>query len=118
MITYYKKAFQDANIPVWLHSYKILSTSKSTGLIELIPDSTSIDGLKKKSDFPGNLKTWYQQSFGFRADGNHDARYIRAMDNYVASMAGYSIVAYLLAIKDRYDGFCSSKRKLTIIFVL
>lgn len=102
LISYYKKAFQDANLPVWLHTYKILSTSKSTGLIELIPDSTSIDGLKKKADFPGDLRTWYQQSFGYRADAAvQDGRYTRAMENYVASMAGYSIVAYLLAIKDR-----------------
>lgn len=118
MISYYKKAFEEAKIPVWLHTYKILSTSKSTGLIELIPDSTSIDGLKKKDDFPGDLRTWYQQSFGYDAEAKtQDARYSRAMENYISSMAGYSIIAYLLAIKDRY---CLLKRcsivKLTIKF--
>jgi phosphatidylinositol 4-kinase len=102
LIRFFQKTFQDAHIPVWLHSYKILSTSKSTGLIELIPDAISIDGLKKKPDFPGDLRTWYQQSFGYRADATvQDERYKHAIENYIASMAGYSILAYLLAIKDR-----------------
>ncbi len=101
MIGFYKKIFQGANIPVWILTYRILSTSKTTGLIELIPDSTSIDGLKKKSDFPVSLRAWYERSFGYQTD---ETRWKNAMEAYVASMAGYSIISYLLAIKDRHNG--------------
>lgn len=38
LLVIFQNAFKDANLPVWLHTYKILSTSKSTGLIELIKD--------------------------------------------------------------------------------
>lgn len=36
LISIYQESFRDAQLPVWLHTYKILSTSKTTGLIELI----------------------------------------------------------------------------------
>ena len=39
-----------------LFSFPLLSTSKSTGLIQLIPDATSLDGLKKSKSFPGSLR--------------------------------------------------------------
>ena len=55
LIAYYQTAFQEAHLPLWLHSCKILSTSKTTGPIELIPDSTSLDGLKKKAGYRGLL---------------------------------------------------------------
>lgn len=101
MIGFYKKIFQEANIPVWILTYRIMSTSKTTGLIELIPDSTSIDGLKKKPDFPGSLRAWYERSFGYQTD---ETKWKNAMEAYVSSMAGYSIICYLLAIKDRHNG--------------
>lgn len=96
-MTYYQRAFAEANIPVWMHTYKIVSTSKSTGLIELIPNSTSLDGLKKSEGYPGKMRLWYEQKFG----GIHSDEFKAAIENYIASQAAYSIVTYLLAIKDR-----------------
>jgi hypothetical protein len=105
MIQYYQNIFEKNHIPVWLHSYRILSTSKTTGLIELIPNSSSFDGVKKKSDYPGSLRAWYEKAFDYDpADHNKQSRFNQAMENYVASMAGYSIVTYLLGIKDRHNG--------------
>jgi len=43
LITYYQRIFAQANLPLWVYSYRILSTSKSTGLIQLIPDAISLD---------------------------------------------------------------------------
>merc|ERR1712194_560373 len=45
MIHYYKSVFINEGLPVWLKTYRILSTSKTTGMIELIKDATSIDSL-------------------------------------------------------------------------
>eukprot|EP01040_Poterioochromonas_malhamensis_P016323 gene16323-18507_t len=100
MITFYEKVLRENNVPVWIHTYRIMSTSKTTGLIELIPNAVSLDGLKKKSDYPGSLRGWYEQAFG----GPNSPQFKRAIDNYVSSMAAYSIIAYLLAIKDRHNG--------------
>jgi len=104
LIAYFKKAFVEDKLPLWLHTYKILSTSKSTGLIELIPNAISIDGLKKKEHFPGSLRAWYESSFGYKDGGTVDENSLFeiAMESYVSSMAAYGVVTYLLAIKDRF----------------
>lgn len=87
-----------------------MSTSKTTGLIELITDATSLDGLKKKESFPGSLGDWYKSVYvsgNGEGDGHTHTpgdRYAQAMERYVGSMAGYSVVCYLLAIKDRHNG--------------
>ena len=102
LIRYYQRAFKTANIAAWLYTYTIMNTSQSTGLIQLIPDATSLDGLKKSRAYPGSLRKYFEQTFGSPSG----AAFRAAMDNYVSSMAGYSIIAYLLAIKDRYTAIC------------
>ncbi len=52
MIHYYKSVFAKAELPIWLKTYRILSISKDTGLIEVLTDSTSIYGLKKSDGYP------------------------------------------------------------------
>eukprot|EP00981_Chlorochromonas_danica_P008321 scaffold2111_cov167-Ochromonas_danica.AAC.10 len=105
LISYFKKAFTEANLPVYLHPYRIMSTSKSTGLIELVTDASSIDGLKKRPGFPGSLRKWYESTFGYNSSSSTQGEsFSQAIENYIASMAGYSIVTYLLAIKDRHNG--------------
>lgn len=101
LIQYYQNVFKDANLPVWLYTYRILSTSKSTGLIQLIPDATSIDGLKKKEAFPGSIPAYFTKTYG---SDRQSPPFRAAMKAYISSMAGYSIVTYLLAIKDRHNG--------------
>lgn len=101
MIKIMKEIFHEENVPVWLHTYNILSTSKSRGLIELIPNSFSLDALKKKSNWPGTLNNFFIQYF---CAEESDIDINTARTNYVSSMAGYSIVCYLLAIKDRHNG--------------
>jgi phosphatidylinositol 4-kinase len=97
LIAVYQKLFAQANLPLWLHTYRILSTSKTTGLIELITDCISFDGLKKKSDYAGSLRLHFEKAYpGASLD--------EAIDEYVKSMAAYSVVTYVLAIKDRHNG--------------
>ena len=69
LIIYYQIAFQAARVPVWLYTYRILSTSKSTGLIQLIPDAISLDGLKKRPDYPGSLRKHFEKCYGFNPNG-------------------------------------------------
>ena len=98
IILYLKNAFQSAGVAVWLHTYKIQSTSKTTGLIQLINNANSIDGIKKREDFPGTLRGYYEQCLGHNVES---PAFKQCIDDYVKSMAGYSIISYLLAIKDR-----------------
>eukprot|EP00602_Paraphysomonas_sp_CaronLab_P002946 CAMPEP_0185031036 /NCGR_PEP_ID=MMETSP1103-20130426/18268_1 /TAXON_ID=36769 /ORGANISM="Paraphysomonas bandaiensis, Strain Caron Lab Isolate" /LENGTH=741 /DNA_ID=CAMNT_0027566391 /DNA_START=414 /DNA_END=2639 /DNA_ORIENTATION=+ len=100
MITYLKEIFINSCVPVWVHTYKIVSTSKSTGLIQLIPDSISLDGLKKGAHWPGTLRGHFERTYGPPESPTFKA----ALDSYIKSLAGYSVVSYVLAIKDRHNG--------------
>lgn len=98
MIAYLKRIFDEAKVKVWVLTYKIVSTSKSTGLIQLIPNSISLDGLKKGDHWPGSLRAYFESTYGAPDSPAFNA----AIENYVQSLAGYSVVTYVLAIKDRY----------------
>lgn len=105
LIEFYQRAFVEAKLPLWIYTYTILSTSKSTGLIELIPDAFSIDSIKKRSDFPGCLRLYYEQLYGAPDARGVDPPGLKtALTEYVRSMAAYSVVCYLLSIKDRHNG--------------
>jgi len=52
------------NLPIYLRPYEIFVTSSTSGLLEFIPDTNSIDYLKKK--FPQkdwSLATFYEKYF-------------------------------------------------------
>ena len=102
MIHYYQSVFSNAGLPIWLRPYRILSCSKTTGLIETLTDSTSIDGLKKADGYPeeGGLRAYFEQAYGDPSGDSFKA----AQRNFMISLAGYSIVSYLLGLKDRHNG--------------
>jgi phosphatidylinositol 4-kinase len=102
MIHYYKSVFAKASLPIWLRTYRILSTSKDTGIIEFLIDSTSIDGLKKTEGFPavGGLRAYFEMIYG-HPDGKS---FQAAQRNFMLSLVGYSLVSYLLGLKDRHNG--------------
>lgn len=102
MIKYFIRIFQAEKVPVWLLSYTIMSTSQTTGLIELIPNAQSLDAMKKSSYWPGSLRSYFEKTFGPEGSGPFQ----EAVDAYTASLAGYSVVCYILAIKDRCVDSC------------
>lgn len=115
MIHYYKSVFAKANLPIWLKTYRILSVSKSTGLIEVLTDATSIDGLKKSEGFPedGRLRTYFEQVYGEPSSASFKA----AQKNFMESLVGYSLVMYLLGLKDRHNGNIMINNEGHLIFI-
>ena len=94
LIKMMRDIFKKSDIPLQLRTYEIIITSRNSGLIEFIPDSISVDGLKKKTNT--DLNTFYRHFFK-----NH---FKEAQNNFVESLAGYSLVTYLLNLKDRHNG--------------
>lgn len=102
MIHFYKSVFIKEGLPILLHTYSILSTSKDTGLVEVNQNATSIDGLKKSEGYPetGGLLAYFEKVFG----GKDSPSFKKAQRNFMLSLVGYSLVSYLLGLKDRHNG--------------
>ncbi|EGR34193.1 phosphatidylinositol 4-kinase, putative [Ichthyophthirius multifiliis] len=96
LICKFQAIFQKAGLPLWLRPYEIIATSASSGILEFLPNTLSIDGLKKKVANFTNLMDFYQECFG---EG-----FEKAQKNFIDSLAGYSVVCYLLQFKDRHNG--------------
>ena len=97
LIKKFDELFKKENIPLKLHPYEIIVTSNSGGLIEFINDTISFDALKKKL-LENNLTftEFFEKYFGDDFE--------EGQKNFAESLAGYSLVCYLLSIKDRHNG--------------
>eukprot|EP00004_Rigifila_ramosa_P025037 TRINITY_DN7400_c0_g1_i2.p1 TRINITY_DN7400_c0_g1~~TRINITY_DN7400_c0_g1_i2.p1 ORF type:complete len:1663 (-),score=433.08 TRINITY_DN7400_c0_g1_i2:46-5034(-) len=98
LIELFKKIFQEASLDVYVAPYKVLATGNRCGMIEVVPNSSSRDSLGKNSD--GALYSHFLAKYG-----NKDSiRFAVARNNFIKSMAAYSILCYILQAKDRHNG--------------
>ncbi|KAL4169425.1 hypothetical protein KRP22_010345 [Phytophthora ramorum] len=97
LITTFQTIFRDCGLPLWLRPYRIVSTGRTSGLLETITDAQSLDALKKTTGYAG-LRAHFESTYGAG-----DA-FKKAQRNFLHSLAAYSVVCYLLQIKDRHNG--------------
>mmetsp|Transcript_18520 Transcript_18520/g.37102 ORF Transcript_18520/g.37102 Transcript_18520/m.37102 type:complete len:424 (-) Transcript_18520:51-1322(-) len=95
---------KEANVPVYIRPYDIIATQLggTGGLIEAVPDTVSIDSLKRHDPSFTTLDDFFVRHFGMGVRSSQGYR--KARRNFVASMAGYAVICYLLQIKDRHNG--------------
>ncbi|KAF8798036.1 kinase-like protein [Phlegmacium glaucopus] len=93
----------------WVKYFRIMITGSSSGLVETITDAVSIHSIKK-AEYAKRLTSGrlghvtlldhFLSTYGDRTS----AKFLRAQRNFAKSLAGYSIVTYLLQVKDRHNG--------------
>lgn len=76
--------------------YNIVVTSDNSGLIEPIINAVSLHQLKKNSKL--SLREYFHREFG----GPCSEGFLTAQRNFVQSLAAYSLVCYLIQVKDRF----------------
>ena len=97
------EAFQTAGLDLWVHPYDIVATGGSTGIIECVRNAMSFDSLKKRPGYGsegllGHFKRMTEIAADpFKALNN-------AKQNFVTSLAAYSLMSYLFLFKDRHNG--------------
>ncbi|KAF3440586.1 hypothetical protein FNV43_RR18870 [Rhamnella rubrinervis] len=99
LISHFYDIFQEAGLPLWLRPYEVLVTSSYTALIETIPDTASLHSIKSRYPNISSLRDFFIAKYQ-----ENSPTFKLAQRNFVESMAGYSLVCYLLQIKDRHNG--------------
>ncbi|NXB69059.1 PI4KB kinase, partial [Struthidea cinerea] len=90
--------WEQERVPLWIKPYKILVISADSGMIEPVLSAVSIHQIKKQSQL--SLLDYFLQEHG-----NYNSEsFLSAQRNFVRSCAGYSLVCYLLQVKDRHNG--------------
>jgi hypothetical protein len=94
-----RSAWIEDGLDLYLAEYRVLSTSPTSGFIEVVSDSVSIDALKKGNGCL-SMVDHFEQEFGAPGSASHE----EAVSAYISSLAAYSVLCYIMKIKDRHNG--------------
>lgn len=122
LIHEFSRIWAETGCRCWVRYFRILVTSENSGIMETVTDAVSVHSIKKEAYSRNALlaakdgqqqgqsngakiatySLWdhYLDNFGDASS----AKLNRARDRFVESLAGYSIISYLLQIKDRHNG--------------
>uniref|UniRef100_A0A667Z792 Phosphatidylinositol 4-kinase beta n=1 Tax=Myripristis murdjan TaxID=586833 RepID=A0A667Z792_9TELE len=90
--------WEQERVPLWIKPYKILVLSSDSGMIEPVVNAVSLHQVKKHSQL--SLLDYFLQEHGSPTT----EAFLSAQRNFVQSCAGYSLICYLLQVKDRHNG--------------
>ncbi|XP_044062668.1 phosphatidylinositol 4-kinase beta isoform X1 [Siniperca chuatsi] len=93
-----KSIWEQEHVPLWIKPYKILVLSSDSGMIEPVMNAVSLHQVKKQSQL--SLLDYFLQEHGAPTT----EAFLSAQRNFVQSCAGYSLICYLLQVKDRHNG--------------
>ncbi|PHH89894.1 hypothetical protein CDD83_5008 [Cordyceps sp. RAO-2017] len=112
LISVCHRIWVDAGVDVWVKLMRILVTGESSGLIETITNGVSLHSLKRSLTLASGesgqnrrqrlatLKDHFLKAFGPPDSEPHRA----GVDAFKRSLAAYSIISYILQLKDRHNG--------------
>ncbi|CAB9498886.1 Phosphatidylinositol 4-kinase beta [Seminavis robusta] len=113
MISKFKEWFETEIPPEtrpFLRPYTIMCVGGDAGLVECLTDAKSVDEVKKVTDGFVSLRDYFERAYGPPGSQQHPQQsstggltFEQAQDNFLRSLVGYSLVCYVLQIKDRHN---------------
>ncbi|KAJ3196190.1 phosphatidylinositol-4- kinase, partial [Irineochytrium annulatum] len=104
LISIFKSIFSAAGLDLYLYPYRVVATDPGCGIIEVLPRSISRDMMGREK--VNSLPNYFLEKFGttdalaFRMH----LKVSQAQDAFIRSLAAYSLVLYIVSIKDRHNG--------------
>ena len=98
MIAAFRGIFNDVGLDVYVYPYRVTATAPGCGVIDVLPNSISRDMLGREA--VNGLYDYFVSKYGTETS----IRFQEARNNFVKSMAAYSVISYLLQFKDRHNG--------------
>ncbi|ORY78396.1 hypothetical protein BCR35DRAFT_304996 [Leucosporidium creatinivorum] len=98
IIAMHKNIFTSLGLDLLVTPYRVTATGPGCGVIDVVPNATSRDemGRAKIND----LKSFFVIKYG----SPEGIEFQRARTNFIQSMAAYSLLCYIVQIKDRHNG--------------
>lgn len=98
MIAAFRGIFHNVGLDVFVYPNRVTATAPGCGVIDVLPNSISRDMLGREA--VNGLYDYFISKYG-----NEDSlAFQRARNNFVKSMAAYSVISFLLQFKDRHNG--------------
>lgn len=98
LIAAFRGIFNDVGLDVYVYPYRVTATAPGCGVIDVLPNSISRDMLGRET--VNGLYDYFVSKYG----AENSIRFQEARNNFVKSMAAYSVISYLLQFKDRHNG--------------
>jgi hypothetical protein len=112
LIQEFGRIWKDTGSKCWVRYFKILVTSENSGIMETITDAVSVHSIKKEAysrnqaaNQEGKIATYSLLDHFVNTFGDpSSSKFNKARQNFLESLAAYSIISYLLHLKDRHNG--------------
>lgn len=98
LISVFRTIWSNIGLDVYVFPYRVTATQAGCGVIDVLPNSISRDMLGREA--VNGLYEYFITKFGDEGT----IEFQNARNNFVKSLAGYSVISYLLQFKDRHNG--------------
>lgn len=98
LISLFRTIWSSIGLDVYVFPYRVTATAPGCGVIDVLPNSVSRDMLGREA--VNGLYEYFTSKFG----NESTIEFQNARNNFVKSLAGYSVISYLLQFKDRHNG--------------